>query len=132
MVHSNAKKPMSRRMAHPHPHHHHRRFASDVRFNTYKIDNGFELHLAVPGIDKEGLSISMENGLLVVNHENESTKNPNNGCIQQNFNYVGFTKKFNLPENTDTDAIQASYENGVLKITLPVKEKFQKKNITVQ
>ncbi len=126
MVHTNVKAPLLRGMAHPQ----HRRFTGEVRFNTYKIQNGFELHLAVPGIDKEGLSISMENNLLVVKH-NDNGNDSRKDCVQRNFDYTGFIKKFNLPENTDTDAIQASYVDGVLKITLPVKEKFQKKNITV-
>lgn len=128
MVSTNAKAPLYRRAVD----YRQRRFTGEVRFNTYKNENGFELHLAVPGIDKEGLSVDTENGLLVVTHKaaNHSDLNAA-GCIQCNFDYSGFTKRFNLPENVDTEAIRAAYENGVLRITLPVKEKFQKKNITV-
>ena len=45
---------------------------------------------------------------------------------RREFNYSSFSRSFTLPDSVDADRIEAAYENGILKITVP------KKDITVE
>jgi HSP20 family protein len=42
---------------------------------------------------------------------------------RKEFNYGSFQRSFNLPEGINAEAIDAKYENGILNIALPKKEK---------
>ncbi len=87
----------------------------------------FVIDLAVPGLKKENIAIEVEENVLKVSSE-VSEKNETEECdtdtkfTRKEFSYRSFNRSFTLPETVGLEDIQASYENGVLKITLPKKE----------
>ncbi|MEI6764518.1 MAG: Hsp20/alpha crystallin family protein [Bacteroidota bacterium] len=103
--------------------------------NIAETENGFELELAVPGIDKDNFKLSVENNVLTVSSEKEETKEqPEKNFTRKEFVYGSFSRSFTLPRSIDTDAISAAYTNGVLHVMLPKKEEAKaqpKKEITV-
>ncbi len=52
----------------------------------------------------------------------ENNEETNSRFRKREFNYKSFERFFKLPENIKTEEIQANYENGVLRITLPKME----------
>ena len=87
-------------------------FNKDSRgWHSTKTDNGWLLEMAVPGFTKEDLKIKMTNGELSV----ASTK-------EDNVWLGSFEKLFTLPNDADTKKIKAKVENGVLIVTLLIKE----------
>ena len=109
----------------------------DVLNNNYEtfsipavniIENfpNFVVELAVPGLQKEDFSIEVEEDTLKISSKKakEQTEENNDSRFRKReFNYQSFERSFKLPENIKTEDIQANYENGLLKITLPKEEK---------
>lgn len=95
-----------------------------VPHNVVKNENGFVLEFAIPGFTKEDFLVRMEDKKLLVKLEKEQTDERT--YVKQEFDYSSFEKKFNLPEDIDTEKIKATYENGVLSISLEKLEKVTK------
>ena len=91
--------------------------------NIKEREEGFELALSVPGFVKEDFNIEIDNEVLTISAdvENETTEN-NENYTRREFSFSSFKRAFNLPETVDEDKINASYESGILKITLSKKE----------
>jgi HSP20 family protein len=96
-------------------------FSNDLpAVNVKETEKAWELEAALPGMKKEDISIQIENGLLSIHAESRSQKeNKEKAYTRKEFSYQSFNRSFRLPENADEDAIEASYENGVLELILP-------------
>lgn len=93
--------------------------------NIKETDTAFNLELAAPGKTKEDFIIEIDHNVLTIASEtkNETEQTDNNGrYTRREFSYSSFRRAFTLPETVNTDTINASYENGVLLVTLPKKE----------
>ena len=90
--------------------------------NVSETENNFTLEFRVPGFSKEDLKIDLEEKTLTVSaeHKVEETKTDSN-YVRKEFSYKSFSRSFALPENIDSDALQAKYENGILNIHIPKK-----------
>jgi len=93
--------------------------------NIKETDTNFSLEVAAPGKNKEDFSIEVDHNVLTISSETktESEQTEENGrYTRREFSYASFRRAFTLPETINTDAIHATYENGVLMVTLPKKE----------
>ncbi len=103
--------------------------------NIYETDDAYHLSLNAPGRNKEDFTLQVEKGLLTIGYEQkETTEEQNVKVIRREFSYKSFKRSFSLDDKINADAIQAKYENGVLKLYLPKKEevKVSPKAITIQ
>ncbi len=93
----------------------------------------FDLSLAVPGMKKSDFNINVENNMLTISSEKEekSETKQKNG-YRNEFNYSSFSRSFALPEEVIKDKIDARYEDGVLKLSLPKKEEAKKLTVNKQ
>lgn len=102
--------------------------------NILEEDDAYQVHLAAPGLKKEDFQIKVEKDQLIVKVTQEEKKEDegkadSNGpkYRRREFNYSAFSKSFHLPETIDSEAIDAAYVDGVLKITLSKKEEAKEK-----
>ena len=79
-----------------------------------KEDKNWVLQIAVPGLTKEDLKVKMIKGELSISSTNED-----------NIWLGSFNKLFTLPEEINTKKIKAKVENGVLTLSLPIKEETE-------
>ena len=91
--------------------------------NILKQENSFVIEMAVPGLAKEQININVVKDQLVISAEVDKELAEDERYTKNEFSYNKFERKFNLGETIDMTNIQAKCENGVLKITLNVKEK---------
>ena len=102
---------------------------SSPSVNVIEQDKHFTMELAAPGLEKKDFNIRIENDYLVISAEkkteSEETVKPN--FTRREFNYASFKRSFQLDDNINREGITASYENGVLNITLPKKDETWKK-----
>ncbi|MBL7847778.1 MAG: Hsp20/alpha crystallin family protein [Cyclobacteriaceae bacterium] len=94
------------------------------RVDIVENDNAFELHVAVPGMNKEDFSIEVKDNFLTVSGERKFTsekKDANWHSIETQFGQ--FSRSFALPENVDSAKIAAKYNNGILEVSIPKDEK---------
>ncbi len=65
--------------------------------------------------------------MLTISSEKEETKEDKEAqYTRKEYNYSSFSRSFTLPEEVNQDKIEAQYEDGVLKLTLPKKEEAKK------
>lgn len=101
--------------------------------DIYEDANRLVLKLEVPGIPQEELQINLENQTLTVKGERKLV----NEEKEENFHrierrYGSFVRSFTLPATIDTESAQATYENGVLSITLQKKEAAKPKQVKIE
>ena len=92
--------------------------------NVRETDNDFTVELAAPGLKKEDFNVEIENDILTISSETKSEKETKEEgkYTRKEFTYNAFKRSFSLPETVNGTEIKASYENGVLLVTLPKKE----------
>ena len=84
----------------------------------------FEIELAVPGMKKQDFKIDIENDRLIISGERKQVEKTDDKNYHSVETYYGnFSKTFYLPENIKEDKIEASYQDGILKIVIPKDEK---------
>jgi HSP20 family protein len=95
-------------------------------------DHNIILKAEIPGMKAEDLNISLENNVLTISGErkfkNEETKE-NFHRIERR--YGKFARSFTLPAGVDAAKVNANFEDGLLNITLPKREDFKPKQITI-
>ncbi len=110
-------------------------FSDEVNFgkhvtpsvNVYETTEAYQLELNAPGRNKEDFKIEVDKGLLTISYEKkeektkEDTKSEGFKSIRREFTFNSFKRSFSLDEKIEVSAIQATYENGILKIGLPKK-----------
>jgi HSP20 family protein len=96
--------------------------------NVADLDDRWQLEAAVPGMEKSDFDIKVEKGVLKISAKKESKfEEKEENYTRQEFNYASFSRSFWLPENVKEDLIEANYDEGILRITIPKKEISVKK-----
>lgn len=107
-----------------------RREYSVPSVNISEDEKAYHVELAAPGMKKEDFSIHVDNGTLSISTEKEERREETDKgegkegakCILREYNYSSFHRSFGLPEDVDCDRVEASYEDGELKVLLPKRE----------
>ena len=88
----------------------------DVR----ETDKDIVVEAELPGIDEKDVSLSLQDGVLTIRgekkHEHEEEKE-NYRMMERR--YGSFQRSVRLPDTMDEDKVEASFNNGVLKVSLP-------------
>ncbi|PCJ66071.1 MAG: heat-shock protein Hsp20 [Bacteroidetes bacterium] len=101
------------------------------RLELIENDIDYQLNLALPGIKKEEISIKQEGNLLRITGERKIVETAGKRLINE-FNYGNFSRSVRLPKNATHDGIVASYENGILNITIAKQEEVKPKEIRIK
>ena len=104
----------------------------NVAVNIAENENGYSLEFNAAGRAKEDFVINVEKDLLTVSFEKKETGEQK--FIKKEFSANSFKRSFSLDNKINTEAIEAKYDNGILKIFLPKKEEVKNapKQITIQ
>jgi HSP20 family protein len=96
-------------------------------------ENRYLVSLDLPGMLRENIKISVQNGTLSVRGERKNeTKDSGKGYSRIERSYGTFMRTFTLPNTIDGKNIDASYKDGVLRLTLPKVEEARPKEIEVK
>jgi HSP20 family protein len=87
--------------------------------NIIDQEKAFVLELAIPGITKEALNISVEKNVLTIKSDTKETSLEEGRYTRKEFGIRNFERKFQLKEKVLTDAIEAKLENGILRLHIP-------------
>ena len=99
-----------------------------------KVDEkGYYLEIDLPGVKKENIDISVNDGVLTISGERKLEKKEEKENYVRIESFFGrFERSFKLPADADLDNIEAKYEDGVLKIFIPKKQKPEGKKIEIK
>jgi HSP20 family protein len=89
--------------------------------------------LEVPGVKKEDISISLDDGVLTITGERKEEPAREGGAVYRRERVYGkFERVISLPSRVDAAKIKATYTDGVLNVTLPKAEEAKPKQIPVE
>lgn len=95
-------------------------------------EHNITLQAEIPGVTEKDLNITLDNNVLTISGERkfkEEEKKDNFHRIERR--YGKFTRSFTLPVGVDPQNVNATFENGVLTVTLPKPDEFKPKQITI-
>jgi HSP20 family protein len=95
--------------------------------NIVEKQDHYEITLAAPGMKKDDFNIDVEGNLLTISAESgQRREDKDERHTRQEFNYTSFSRAFTMPDGVVKDKIDASYENGLLRLMLPKTEEAKK------
>lgn len=103
--------------------------------NIVENTTAYQLEVAIPGLEKSDFNIKLDSNILTISaDQKQATKSETEKVIRKEFSNKAFKRSFTLDEKIEATSIEAKYENGILKLTLPKKEvaKITTKEITIQ
>ena len=101
--------------------------------NIVENEQGFELELSAAGFSKEEITLQIEKDTLVILGEKKTEETTvEKKFHRKEFTYNNFKRKFTLTEQVDKEKIEASFENGIVKIHLPKKQEVVAETIKIE
>lgn len=102
--------------------------AVDIKEN----ETAFVAHADLPGLSKEDIEISIEDNLLSVSGERKLESQSGDGSYHRiERSYGAFRRSFALPRGIDASKVEATFQDGVLTLTLPKSEAARARKIAV-
>jgi len=100
--------------------------------DIFEDEHNITMQAEIPGVKQEDLNITLENNVLTITGERKfqhEEKKENFHRMERRFGK--FTRSFTLHASVDAENVIANFENGLLNITLPKREEFKAKQITI-
>lgn len=96
-------------------------------------DNEFVVRAEMPGVKKDEIEVSLENGVLTIGAETNSESEEKDGdrVIRQERRYGKYVRSLRIGKEIDEKKVKAAYKDGVLELTLPKAETVKPKKINV-
>src|ERR1700716_2329880 len=100
--------------------------------DIYETEHELVVKADLPDIDAKDLDIRVENNILTIRGERKFEKKVNEeNYLRVERAYGSFARSFTLANTVNSEAIKADYQDGVLTLTIPKKEKAKPKQIKV-
>jgi HSP20 family protein len=96
-----------------------------------KIDDHYVLTADLPGIDPGSVDVDVDSGTLTISAHRTARSDDSAQWLANERFFGSYRRQLSLGENVDTAAISATYENGVLTVTIPVAERAKPRKIEV-
>lgn len=97
--------------------------------NIKENADAFTVEVAAPGFDKGDFKLELNHNTLTISSDKKVEKETKEGefFTKREYSYQSFTRSFTLPQIADGERIVASYENGILSVSIPKKEEAKPK-----
>lgn len=99
--------------------------------DLFRDGDEYTLTADLPGIDPSSVDIDVDGQLLTIRAERELPEREGVKWITREREAASFLRQLNLGQGIDTEKISASFDAGVLTVTLPVSEKAKPRKIEV-
>ncbi|MFQ5755949.1 MAG: Hsp20/alpha crystallin family protein [Acidiferrobacterales bacterium] len=96
-------------------------------------DNEYMVRAELPGVKKEDINVTLEDGVLTISGETKSETEEKKGgrVIRQERRYGKYMRSLRLGTQVDEHKTKAKYKDGVLELVLPKAESVKPKRIAV-
>ena len=95
--------------------------------DLYEDNDNSYVRAELPGLAREDIGLELVNGYLGISAEKKTTDD--DGKVTETFS---LNRSINVPHDTQADKISASFEHGVLTVTLPKREEAKPKKISIE
>lgn len=110
-----------------------RRVDFTPRVDIADTEKALTFHAELPGLVKEDVKISVTDGnmLTIRGEKKREEKKEEKNFLRVERSWGSFTRSFALPDNLDTESINAAFDNGVLNIEIPKREPVKPKELEI-
>jgi HSP20 family protein len=99
--------------------------------DAYRQGDRFIVHFDLPGVDPESIDLTVEKNVLSVEAERSWQASDGTEVLVSERPQGTFSRQLFLGDGLDTDHIEASYNNGVLTLVIPVAEQAKPRKLSV-
>lgn len=108
-----------------------RRGPRQMPMDLYRLGDRYILSADLPGVDPGSVDIDVDGQLLTIRAERTLTTDEGARWISRERTGGSFLRQLTLGQGLDTEAISASYDNGVLSVTIPLSERAKPRKIEI-
>ena len=112
-------------------------FSTAPVMDVYTTEDNKELvaEVSAPGFDQDDVQVSVREGVLEIKGEKhdkqeEGKQGKRNYMLRES--HASFYRRIALPRQADAESVRASFDNGVLTVTVPFKELPQPKKVAIE
>ena len=103
-----------------------------LALDVIEDEDSYQVKASVPGVKPEDIEITYNKGVLTIKGEVKDDSEKTTGQYHLRERRFGsFARSISLPSTVEADAIQASYQEGVLTLSLPKAEEVKPKRIAI-
>jgi HSP20 family protein len=100
--------------------------------NIFEKDDNYHVTADLPGLNKDDISVTFEDGTITISGKKESSKEEKDAnYYMKETRYGSFSRSFKVPGEVHADEVEATYKDGVLTVILPKSEESATKKIEV-
>ena len=99
--------------------------------DLYETDEAYNVEMELPGFSRDDINVTIEQGMLTISgrRARESAEDENYHLRERS---VGrFSRSFSLPASIEADDVEARFDEGLLKVTLPKAAEARTRKIEV-
>ena len=99
--------------------------------DAYRHEDRFMVHFDVPGVDPSSIELTVEKNVLNVSAQRRWEPAEDDQVLVSERPQGSFSRQLFLGEGLDPDRIEASYDNGVLSVSVPVAEQAKPRKVEI-
>ena len=99
--------------------------------DIFETDQALTVVLEMPGVDKEGVDVRVENDVLTIEGRVDFSKYQGLQPLYIEYNVGNYARSFEISSNIEQDKISAELKEGVMTLVLPIAEKAKPRKISV-
>jgi HSP20 family protein len=96
-----------------------------------KVDDHYVLTADLPGVDPGSVDVDVDNGTLTISAQRTASSGEAMQWLTNERFFGRYRRQLSLGDGIDTARISATYENGVLMVTIPVAERAKARKIDI-
>ena len=100
--------------------------------DAWRSGDVFHIEFDLPGVSTDSIDLDVERNVLTVRAERAQANNDESEMIATERPRGVFSRQIILGDNLNLDAVEASYNDGVLHLTVPVAEKAKPRKISIE
>ena len=107
---------------------------SRARLEVSERDGHYEVRAELPGASKDAITVDVDGAWVSISASANARSEKKDGekLLYTERHHESFARSFELPQAVNSDAAQATFEDGVLKLTLPKKDAPKAKRVAIQ
>jgi HSP20 family protein len=104
---------------------------SVMPIDAYRQGDRFVVHFDLPGVDPDAIDVTVEKNTLTVSADRRWESDDDTQVLVSERPQGSFSRQLMLGDGLDPDQVEASYDAGVLTVTVPVAEQAKPRRVSV-
>jgi HSP20 family protein len=109
-----------------------RRTPMGMPMDVWQAEDGFHVALDLPGVDPSSVEITIEQSTLIIRSERSPEYGEGQNVLVAERPQGSFTRQLQVGDSLDLDNVEANYNDGVLRLRIPMAKAAQPRRIAVQ